>query len=287
MAALVRVPVRLQGLADQPARLGRIRHRRRVQLLDAERCRHREISRSPTPRPCRPAHCSARSSPTGRKRSRSAAPAVDGNRRSRAPAAAHPATLAGAGQPEGISALDDQSVGVGDVRPVSRWWVQTRMSCSRSEPLRSGLQQVLKSARAAYRASGTSSRGRRPRPSGLTVVHVERLPSLATPGAAPRRLLSSCGPAWSLVALLGGGRHLAEVSRKPSPAIRRIRVALMVGTSTWVRSDLMCSLCSTPNAAPRQYQAQILQRTDCSRWVPITCPPAVSDRRSRRGTRRR
>ncbi|COU49519.1 Uncharacterised protein [Mycobacterium tuberculosis] len=81
------------------ARTGRIRRRRRVRTARCRaRCRHRGSLGPSTPRPCpRPAHCSARSSPTGRKRSRSAAPAVDrGNRRSRAPGCGPPGHAAGA-----------------------------------------------------------------------------------------------------------------------------------------------------------------------------------------------
>jgi len=51
-------------------------------------------------------------------------------------------------------------------------------------------------------------------------------------------------------------------------------VALMVNTSTWVRIDLMCSLCSTPKRCssstttrPRSFQVTPV----CSSlWVPIT-----------------
>ncbi|CKM50520.1 Uncharacterised protein [Mycobacterium tuberculosis] len=80
---------------------------------------------------------------------------------------------------------------------------------------------------------------------------------------------------------------MVDISRIPARLISNVRgigVALMVSTSTWVRSDLMCSLCSTPNRCssstttrPRSFQPTPV----CSsRWVPITMSTDPSARPS-------
>ena len=71
--------------------------------------------------------------------------------------------------------------------------------------------------------------------------------------------------------------RIVDISRMPAKLISNVRgigVALIVSTSTWVRIDLMCSLCSTPKRcsssttmSPRSFH---VTPVCSSRWVPIT-----------------
>ena len=78
---------------------------------------------------------------------------------------------------------------------------------------------------------------------------------------------------------------MVDISLMPAMLISNvlgIGVADIVSTSTWVRSALMCSLCSTPNRCSSSTitRPRSLYRTfDCSsRWVPMTMSTSPSAR---------
>ena len=90
--------------------------------------------------------------------------------------------------------------------------------------------------------------------------------------------LSECAPTYvSTGRRSSGGVRIWLISRMPASDISRVRgigVADMVSTSTWVRRDVMCSLCSTPKRCssstitrPRFFH---LTPVASSRCVPIT-----------------
>ena len=219
-----------------------------------------------------------------------------GSTRTRAPARDPPGRAAGAaGTAPAVSARSTtrvlalemsspDSTIVVQTRTSARFSQKSTMTCSSSVlahlPVGDGDRWPRGPARAA---------GRRPARSSLDpVVDVEdlalaqqlapdRRPHLALRRTAPTKVSTGCRSS--------GGVVMTDMSRMPVIDISRVRgigVALMVSTSTWTRSSLIRSLCSTPKrcSSSTTSRPRSLNRTSpvSSRWVPITTSTLPSAR---------